>query len=377
MCARCSPSQVSAFQHYRNLLLTSSLNLSSLPPTTLCHQLPPPPSSRAWASRTPLVALSGQPHIPLLLLFRCRRWFRHSLCLPPCPFRPSSRPVWARYSRPLPDVTFPLPSSNPHTPLYLTQTTPPTLAHWWFSTWGAQPPHPTDGSPPLTHQPITLHLPAPYPALTVSTIPAYRPPSPWWSIDVFVFVAIPLPSGLPFHPGLFSPTPSLCVSLPSFQLSALSPRLPCSPFYSSPSSALPITLCPDGCCSNALLPSYQSVPASPSIYPLPGQASIPSFLHSNQHFSKPLPHGHPLRFLSLSGYQPHYLPCPSCSAPLFSLPCRPPYSLSIIKYHASPWRRIYASWQLLYCDVIWVLDRGETFHGGCGGMVCEKWTIIT
>ena len=28
------------------------------------------------------------------------------------------------------------------------------MTHWWFSTWGAQPRHPTDGSPPLTHQPI-------------------------------------------------------------------------------------------------------------------------------------------------------------------------------------------------------------------------------
>ena len=57
----------------------------------------------------------------------------------------------------------PLPSTNSPTPLYLRHKTPPTctLTHWWFSMWGAQPRHPTDGSPPLTHQPINLHLPTP------------------------------------------------------------------------------------------------------------------------------------------------------------------------------------------------------------------------
>ena len=66
--------------------------------------------------------------------------------------------------------------------------------------------------------------------------------------------AIPLLSSLPFRPGLTSPTPSLFASLPSFQLSALSSRLPCSPVYSSPSSVLPITLCPHSCCSGPVPP---------------------------------------------------------------------------------------------------------------------------
>ena len=42
---------------------------------------------------------------------------------------------------------------------------PLTLTHWWFSTWGTHTPHPTDGSPPLAHQPINLHLPTPCPTL--------------------------------------------------------------------------------------------------------------------------------------------------------------------------------------------------------------------
>ena len=52
--------------------------------------------------------------------------------------------------------------SSPY-PLYLTQTTLPTLTHWCFITWGAQPPHSTDRSPPLMHQPLnhmhSAHLP--------------------------------------------------------------------------------------------------------------------------------------------------------------------------------------------------------------------------
>ena len=86
-------------------------------------------------------------------------------CLPPCSFRPSSVPqtsvspgllIPSAFYTPLPTTT-----SLPHPHPYLTHKTPPTLTHWWFSTWGAQSHHPTDGSPPLTHQPINLHLPTP------------------------------------------------------------------------------------------------------------------------------------------------------------------------------------------------------------------------
>ena len=89
-------------------------------------------------------------------------WSRHSLS-PPCPSSilqisvgPGIRIPSAFYTPPA--LNYPPP---PPTPLYLTHKTPPTLTHWWFSTWGAQPRHPTDGSPPLTHQPINLHLPTP------------------------------------------------------------------------------------------------------------------------------------------------------------------------------------------------------------------------
>ena len=106
----------------------------------------------------------------------------------------------------------PLSSSTHPPPLYLTQTTPPTLAHWWFSTWGAQPPHPNDRPPPLTHQPINLYLPNPYPELIVIMIPAYHPLSAWWGIVVLTFLASPFPNSLPFFPGLFEPhTLFLCL----------------------------------------------------------------------------------------------------------------------------------------------------------------------
>ena len=61
---------------------------SPLLPYTIDSLLPPFIPARAfWI---PLVALSGLPHIPLLLPVRCLHWFRQSLCLPPCPFHVSS-----------------------------------------------------------------------------------------------------------------------------------------------------------------------------------------------------------------------------------------------------------------------------------------------
>ena len=83
-------------------------------------------------------------------------------CPPPCLSHPSS--VLQTSVGPgllIPSAFYPPPSTNPPNPLYLTHKTPPTLTHWWFSTWRAQSRHPTDGPPPLMHQPINLHLPSP------------------------------------------------------------------------------------------------------------------------------------------------------------------------------------------------------------------------
>ena len=139
-------------------------NPSSLPPY---YPMPPTPSSPSprfiptgpsgpfqWhsLSTTPSISVPRPP--PTLV---------PSFTVSPCPFRPSSVLQTSVGPGLLIPSTFytPLPSTNPPTPLYLTHKTPPTLTHWWFSTWEAQPRHPTDRSPPLTHQPIDLHLPTP------------------------------------------------------------------------------------------------------------------------------------------------------------------------------------------------------------------------
>ena len=100
--------------------------------------------------------------LPFRFLVHPLHWSGHSLS-PPCPFRPSSILQTSVGPRLLIPPAFHTPPAlnYPPTPLYLTHKTPPTLTHWWFSTWGAQPHHPTDGSLPLTHQPINLHLPTP------------------------------------------------------------------------------------------------------------------------------------------------------------------------------------------------------------------------
>ena len=139
-------------------------------------------------------------------------------------------------------------------------TTPHTLAHWWFSTWGAQPPHPIDRSPPLTHQPINFHPPTPYPTLIISILPAYHPLSAWWSITIFAFLVISLPSGLPFCPVFSAPRPLLKSLYP---LSNYPPYLhisPTAPFTHphpalSPSLSFPMVADP-----TPHLLSYQSVP---------------------------------------------------------------------------------------------------------------------
>ena len=124
-----------------------SVAIRRRPPLALDSLLPLPLFISAHAFWTPLMALSSQPHI-LLLLPVCRlHWLRHSLCLPPCPFCASSimqtsvGPVLLAPSACYipPALIYP-PPPPPH-PLHLTQTTPPTtnppaLAHWWFSMWG-------------------------------------------------------------------------------------------------------------------------------------------------------------------------------------------------------------------------------------------------
>ena len=155
------------------------------PPTTLCPRLPPAPFIPAWAFWFLQVA------------FPVNHTFRFGSpstaytspvihCLPLCPFHPSSV-LQASIGPgllipppppppPPPHFTLLLPSTNPPTPLYLTHKTPPTLTHWWFSTWRAQPRHPTDGSPPLTHKPINLQLPTPQPyaLCTLTSTPDLR-----------------------------------------------------------------------------------------------------------------------------------------------------------------------------------------------------------
>ena len=113
-----------------------------------------------------------------------------SFTVPPCPFRPSSIPQTSVGPGLLiPSAFYTPPALNyprPH-PLYLTHKTPPTLIHWWFSTWGAHPRHPTDRSrgaqprhptdrSPLSHQPINLHLPTPQPntLCTLTSTPDMR-----------------------------------------------------------------------------------------------------------------------------------------------------------------------------------------------------------
>ena len=165
--------------HYSNLPLASSLsqslyspqvlppttigsNPSSLPTTTLCPRLPPPPcppSSRPgpsrpfqWHSLSPTPSISFlRPPPTLVLSFTVSPVPHLSVIRPPDQCRPRTHYPYRILHSPCPQLT----------PLYLTHTTPPTLTHWWFSTWGAQPRHPTDGSPPLMHQPINLHLPTP------------------------------------------------------------------------------------------------------------------------------------------------------------------------------------------------------------------------
>ena len=134
-------------------------------PSTLCPRLPPPPP--------PPFPPSSQPPHPFL----------------PSVLQTSIGPVLLAPSA----CYIPLALIYPPTPLNLTQTTPPTLA--------------------------------PYPTLTIITILAYHPPSPWWSIAVLVFLAIPFHSA--FHSVPVFSTPPLSMSLstlcPTIRPISLSP----------------------------------------------------------------------------------------------------------------------------------------------------------
>ena len=124
------------------------------PPYYPMPLLPPPPfAPSSWPGPSgPFKCHSLSTH--LLFRFPVHRlyihWSRHSLSLP-CSFCPSSV-LWTSVGQgPLiPSAFYSPPALNypppPPYPLYLTHKTPTTLTHWWFSTWGAEPRHPSDGS---------------------------------------------------------------------------------------------------------------------------------------------------------------------------------------------------------------------------------------
>ena len=191
MRARCSWSQVSAFQHYSNLPLASSISQSlySSP-----HALPP--LSDLICRHSPLLPFALPPFIPaqafwtLPVVLPANHTFHFGSsstaytgtvihCLLLCPFRPlsilqtsvgSGLLIPFTFYTPLPSTTPPPPPPYPPLPNTQNPAYSDPYLHWWFSMWGAQPSHPTDGSLPLTHQPINLHLPNP---LNKHTLRAY------------------------------------------------------------------------------------------------------------------------------------------------------------------------------------------------------------
>ena len=70
---------------------------------------------------------------------------------------------------PFTHLTFPRPHLTPTSPLYLTQRTPPTLTHWWFSMWRTQLPQSPERALPFMYQTINLHLPTLYTFCTYLT----------------------------------------------------------------------------------------------------------------------------------------------------------------------------------------------------------------
>ena len=189
------------------MLLIAGLRISALsqPPTgflpkpvaILLPQALPPPPSVLIRRPSPLLPYAPDSLLPLPPLHPDRAFWTLPVTLPVnhtfhfgSPSTAYTGPVIHCLPVPLPSVIRPPdqcrprtpypfhilhpPAFNyppPPTPLYLTHKTPPTLTHWWLSTWGAQPRHPTDRSPPLTHQPIDLHLPTP--CITKHTLRTY------------------------------------------------------------------------------------------------------------------------------------------------------------------------------------------------------------
>ena len=170
-----------------------------LPQATLCPR-PPTPSSRHWSSE-PLWL-----HFPVSHIFR---FYSQTVAYTgpiihctshrtPSIHPPSSRPVY----RPSTLGSFSmLHSPCPHLPptlLYLTETTPPTLADWWFSTRGTQPLTPlTDTRPSCTNPSIGIYQP----------LFQYLPLSRYWLttrclLDKLLSSSPFLPS--PFHPAFHS-----------------------------------------------------------------------------------------------------------------------------------------------------------------------------
>ena len=164
------------------VLLIAGLRISALsqPPTAYLPKpvaiLPPPPppppphthththrdpTTPSVLIRRPSPLLPDAPHslLPHSPLHPARAFWTFTVSSRAPSIRPPDQ-CKHRTPYPLHILHFPCPQLTP--PLYLTHKTPPPIGGLVrFSTWGAQPRHPTDGSSPLTHQPINLHLPTP------------------------------------------------------------------------------------------------------------------------------------------------------------------------------------------------------------------------
>ena len=182
MHAGCSWSQVSTFQHYRNLPLASSLSQSlysshqALPPTFDSNPSSPPPTqyTRLPSHPFPPSSWPGPPGpfqqhslstTPSILAPRPPPTLVPSFTVSPVPFPSVIHPpdqCRPRTPHPIRPLHSPFPSTNPPNPHYQTHTTPPTLTHWWFSTCEAVIPlmdlRPSFTNPSiLIYQPLTKH----------------------------------------------------------------------------------------------------------------------------------------------------------------------------------------------------------------------------
>ena len=153
------------------------------------YRLPPPPTThtsvliRFPSPFYPMPSIPSSPPPPLPPFIPTTAPLP-SVC-PPNQYRSGTIGPFSMLHSPCPHL--------PPTPLNLTHTTPPTLA--------------------------------PYPTLTIITILAYHPPSPWWSIAVLVFLAIPFHSAFHSVPVFSTPPLSMCLSTlcPTIRPISLSP----------------------------------------------------------------------------------------------------------------------------------------------------------